>query len=87
MRVNFNLPEQSLINKFGDIKIGEFFGIQGASQICAGVKICENEALIYGEEPESFPARWRFSPSEDVIVYNATITLREERSIKNESEF
>ena len=79
MRVNFNLPEQSLISKFGDIKIGEFFGIQGFSQICAGVKICENEALIYGEEPESFPARWRFSPSEDVIAYNATITLREER--------
>ena len=80
MRVNLDLPEQPLVSSFGDIKIGEFFGIQGAFQICVGVKICENEALIYGEEPESFPARWRFPPSEDVIVYNATITLREERA-------
>ena len=82
MRVSFDLLEETFTDKFRDIKIGEFFGIQGTSQMCAGVKIRENEALVYGEEPESTPAIWKFSPSEDVIAYNAIITLRKDRSIK-----
>lgn len=82
MRVSFELLEKILVDKFRDIKVGEFFGIQGTSQICAGVKIRENEALVYGEELESTPAIWKFSPSEDVIAYNTIITLREDRSLK-----
>lgn len=82
MRVSFELPEKNLVDKFRDIKVGEFFGIQGTSHVCAGVKIRENEALVYGEEPESTPAIWKFSPSEDVIAYNAIITLRKDRSIE-----
>ena len=76
MRVSFELPEKNLIDKFKDIKIGEFFGIQGTSQMCTGIKIRENEALVYGEEPESTPAIWKFPPSEDVIIYNAVIVLK-----------
>lgn len=82
MRVSFELPEKNLVDKFRDIKIGEFFGVQGASQVCAGVKIREDEALVYGEECESTPAIWKFFPSEDVIAYNTVITLRKDRSMK-----
>lgn len=82
MRVSFELPEKNLVDKFRDIKVGEFFGIQGTSHVCAGVKIRENEALVYGEEPELTPAIWKFSPSEDVIAYNAAIALIEDRGIK-----
>lgn len=82
MRVSFDLLEENFTDKFGDIKIGEFFGIQGTTHVCAGVKIRENEALVYGEELESTPAIWKFSPSEDVIAYNAAIALTEDRSIK-----
>ena len=44
--------------------------------MCTGVKIRENEALVYGEEPESTPAIWKFFSSEDVIIYNAVIALK-----------
>lgn len=82
MRVSFELPEKNLVDKFRDIKIGEFFGVQGASQVCAGVKIREDEALVYGEECESTPAIWKFFPLEDVMAYNTIITLRKDRSLK-----
>ena len=82
MRVSFDLLEETFTDKFRDIKIGEFFGFQGTSQVCAGVKIREDEALVYGEECESTPAIYNFSPSEDVMAYNAIITLRKDRSMK-----
>ena len=46
------------------------------------VKTRENEALVYNEEYKSLPAIYNFSPSEDVMAYNAIITLRKDRSIK-----
>lgn len=82
MRVSFELPEKNLVDKFRDIKIGEFFGVPGERQMYTGVKTRENEALVYGEEPESTPAIWKFSPLEDVIAYNTIITLRKDGDIK-----
>ena len=83
MRVNFDLLEETFTDKFRDIKIGEFFSFQlTSSQKCIGVKTRENEALVYNEEYKSLPAIYNFSPSEDVMAYNAIITLRKDRSIK-----
>ena len=83
MRVSFNLLEETFTDKFRDIKIGEFFGFQlTSSQKCIGVKTRENEALVYNEEYKSLPAIYNFSPSEDVMAYNAIITLRKDRSMK-----
>ena len=83
MRVSFDLLEENFTDKFGDIKIGEFFGFQLiSSQKCIGVKTRENEALVYNEEYKSLPAIYNFSPSEDVIAYNAVIELKKDRGMK-----
>lgn len=83
MRVSFELLEENFTDKFRDIKVGEFFGFQlTSSQKCIGVKTRGNEALVYNEEYKSLPAIYNFSPSEDVIAYNAVVVLREDRGIK-----
>lgn len=87
MRVRFELPEKNLVDKFREIKIGEFFGVSGERQMYTGVKTRENEALVYNEDPELTPVIWKLSPSENVIAYNTVITLREDGDIKNESKF
>lgn len=85
MRVSFDLPEQVFASKFGDIRIGEYFGIDmphGAMYI--GVKTDIDEALVYGDgdREKINPAKMAINYDEKIVPYYAVVALREDRSIK-----
>ena len=83
MRVSFDLSEQLFASKFGDIRIGEYFGLDmphGATYI--GIKTDIDEALIYGDRDKISPAKMAINYDEKIVPYYAVVALREDRSIK-----
>lgn len=79
MRVRFDLSERFFASKFGDIRIGEYFGINKYDYIYIGIKIDIHEALIYGDKDEISPHKEVIDYTEEIIPYYAVVALREDR--------
>lgn len=79
MRVRFDLSEQLFASKFGDIRIGEYFGINKYDHIYIGIKIDINEALVYGDKDKISPYKKAIDYTEEIIPYYAIVALREDR--------
>lgn len=82
MRVNFDLSEEVFVNKFGDMRIGEYFGIDVHGMMYIGIKTDIDEALIYGDRDKLNPAKMSIDYTEEIVPYYAVVALREDRSIK-----
>ena len=82
MRVNFDLSEEIFVNKFGDMRIGEYFGIDVHGTIYICIKTDINEALIYGDRDKLNPAKMSIDHTQEIVPYYAVVALRKDRSIK-----
>lgn len=79
MRVRFDISEEPFVYKFGDIKIGEYFGINKYDHIYIGIKIGIHEALVYGDKDRISPYKKVIDYTEEIIPYDAVVALREDR--------
>ena len=82
MRVSFDLSEQLFASKFGDIRIGEYFGLDMHGIMIIGIKIGIKEALIYGDKEKISPYKKIIDYTEEIVPYYAIVALREDRSLK-----
>ena len=82
MRVSFDVSEQVFASKFGDIRIGEYFGIDMHGIMYIGIKTDIGEALIYGDRDKLNPAKMLVDYTEEIVPYYAVVALREDRSVK-----
>lgn len=82
MRINFDFSEEVFASKFGDVRIGEYFGIDMHGTMYIGIKTDIGEALIYGDRDKLNPAKMLVDYTEEIVPYYAVVALREDRSLK-----